>query len=115
MRTWIDNSTVGVFGSFRFSRALLTAGCIALQIMKAVPPPIGLSLKFAVLLLSVPIILLQWGYRWPDIYDSYSQPFFGFRIGNTEVSFAVLFAPGLSRAVEHLTAHVADAGLHTRG
>jgi hypothetical protein len=35
MRTWIDNSTVGVFGSFRFSRALLTAGCIALQIMKA--------------------------------------------------------------------------------
>jgi hypothetical protein len=35
MRTWIDNSTVGVFGSFRFSRALLTAGCIALQVMKA--------------------------------------------------------------------------------
>jgi hypothetical protein len=35
MRTWIDNSTVGVFGSFRFSRALLSAGCIALQIMKA--------------------------------------------------------------------------------
>jgi hypothetical protein len=49
-----------------------------------------------VLLLSVPLILLQWGYSWPDIYDSYSQLFFGFRIGNTEVSFAVLFAPGFS-------------------
>src|SRR5262249_54756790 len=29
--------------------------------------PIGLFLKFAVVVLSVPLILLQWGYRWPDI------------------------------------------------
>jgi potassium efflux system protein len=54
--------------------------------------PIGLFLKFAVLVLSVPLILLQWGYRWPDIYDWYSQLFFGFHIGNTQVSFAVLLA-----------------------
>src|SRR5262249_45536726 len=54
--------------------------------------PIGLFLKFAVLLLSVPLILLQWGYRWPDIYDWYSQLFFGFQIGNTQVSLAVLLA-----------------------
>jgi potassium-dependent mechanosensitive channel len=54
--------------------------------------PIGLFLKFAVLVLSVPLILLQWGYRWPDIYDWYSQLFFGFQIGNTQVSFAVLLA-----------------------
>src|SRR6516164_9548907 len=54
--------------------------------------PIGLFLKFAVLVLSVPLILLQWGYRWPDIYDWYSQLFFGFDIGNTQVSFAVLLA-----------------------
>src|SRR5262249_35498968 len=51
--------------------------------------PIGLLLKFAVVVLSVPLILLQWGYRWPDIYDWYSQLFFGFQIGNTQVSFAV--------------------------
>jgi potassium-dependent mechanosensitive channel len=51
--------------------------------------PIGLFLKFAVLVLSVPLILLQWGYRWPDISDWYSQLFFGFHIGN---SFAVLLA-----------------------
>jgi potassium-dependent mechanosensitive channel len=54
--------------------------------------PIGLFLKFAVLVLSVPLILLQWGYRWPDIYDWYSQLFFGFQIGNTQVSLAVLLA-----------------------
>src|SRR5499433_2461846 len=54
--------------------------------------PIGLLLKFAVVVLSVPLILLQWGYRWPDIYDWYSQLFFGFRIGNTQISVAVLLA-----------------------
>src|SRR5262249_19402469 len=48
--------------------------------------PIGLFLKFAVGVLSVPLILLQWDYRWPDIYDWYSQLFFGFRIGNTQIS-----------------------------
>src|SRR6516164_2125499 len=53
--------------------------------------PIGLVLKFAVLVFSVPLILLQWGYRWPDIYDWYSQ-FFVFQIGNTQVSFGVLLA-----------------------
>jgi small-conductance mechanosensitive channel len=45
-----------------------------------------------VIVLSVPLILLQWGYRWPDIYDWYTQLFFGFRIGSTQVSIAVLFA-----------------------
>src|SRR5262249_28338246 len=54
--------------------------------------PVGLFLKFAVVVLSVPLILLQWGYRWPDIYDWYSQLFFGFRIGNTQISVAVLLA-----------------------
>src|SRR6476620_7602160 len=29
--------------------------------------PINLSLKFAVLILAVPLIMLQWGYAWPDI------------------------------------------------
>jgi potassium-dependent mechanosensitive channel len=54
--------------------------------------PIGLFLKFAVVVLTVPLILLQWGYRWPDISDWYSQLFFGFRIGNTQISVAVLLA-----------------------
>src|ERR1700730_16829953 len=54
--------------------------------------PVSLFLKFAVLVLSVPLIMLQWGYTWPDIHDWYRQLFFGFHIANTQVSFAALFA-----------------------
>ncbi len=54
--------------------------------------PISLMLKFAVLILSVPLIMLQWGYTWPDIREWYRQLFFGFHIGNTEVTFGALLA-----------------------
>ena len=54
--------------------------------------PIGLFLKTLVIVLSVPLILLQWGYTWPDVYDWYTQLFFGFRVGSTQVSVAVVLA-----------------------
>ncbi len=54
--------------------------------------PISLFLKFTVLILSVPLIMLQWGYAWPDIQEWYRQLFFGFHIGNTEVTFGALLA-----------------------
>ena len=54
--------------------------------------PIGLFLKTLVIVLSVPLILLQWGYTWPDVYDWYTQLFFGFRVGSTQVSIAVVLA-----------------------
>ena len=54
--------------------------------------PISLFLKFAVLVLSVPLILLQWGYTWPDIREWYRQLFFGLHVGNTDVTFGALFA-----------------------
>jgi potassium-dependent mechanosensitive channel len=54
--------------------------------------PISLSLKFAVLILAVPFIMLQWGYNWPDIREWYRQLFFGFHIGNTDVTFGALLA-----------------------
>jgi potassium efflux system protein len=54
--------------------------------------PISLLLKAIVIILSVPLILLQWGYSWPEVYDWYTQLFFGFRVGNTQVSIAVLLA-----------------------
>jgi small-conductance mechanosensitive channel len=76
--------------------------------------PIGLSLKFAVLLLSVPLILLQWGYRWPDIYDWYSQLFFGFHIGNTQVSFAVLLASLIVFGLAYAAARLFQSWLDTR-
>ena len=54
--------------------------------------PISLLLKLAVLVLSVPLIMLQWGYTWPDIQDWYRQLFFGFHIANTQVTFGALLA-----------------------
>ena len=54
--------------------------------------PISLLLKLAVLVLSVPFIMLQWGYSWPDIQDWYRQLFFGFHIANTQVTFGALLA-----------------------
>ncbi len=54
--------------------------------------PISLLLKFIVLVASVPFILLQWGYPWPDIIELYRQLFFGFRIGSAEISLAAILA-----------------------
>jgi potassium-dependent mechanosensitive channel len=54
--------------------------------------PLSLVLKFAVLVLAVPFLMLQWGYTWPDIREWYRQLFFGLHIGNTEVTFGALLA-----------------------
>ncbi len=54
--------------------------------------PLGLFLKAVVIVASVPLILLQWGYTWPDVSDWYTQLFFGFRVGSTQISIAVLLA-----------------------
>jgi small-conductance mechanosensitive channel len=54
--------------------------------------PISLLLKLTVLVLSVPLIMLQWGYNWSDIHDWYQQLFFGSHIGNTQVTFGALLA-----------------------
>jgi potassium-dependent mechanosensitive channel len=54
--------------------------------------PVSLVLKFAVLVCSVPLILLQWGYPWSDIIEWYHQLFFGFHIGSTQVTLAALLA-----------------------
>lgn len=54
--------------------------------------PVSLLLKLAVLVLSVPFIMLQWGYTWPDIQEWYRQLFFGFHIGNTQVTVGALLA-----------------------
>jgi potassium-dependent mechanosensitive channel len=54
--------------------------------------PVSLLLKFAVLICSVPLILLQWGYPWGDIMEWYHQLFVGFHIGSTQVSLGAIFA-----------------------
>src|SRR5262245_48573699 len=76
--------------------------------------PVGLFLKAAVIVLSVPLILLQWGYTWPDVYDWYTQLFFGFRIGTTQVSIAVLLASVLVFGLAYGAARLFQGWLDAR-
>lgn len=76
--------------------------------------PCGLFLKLAVLVVSVPLIMLQWGYNWPDILDWYRQLFFGFRIANTQVSFAALFASIIVFVLAYAAARLFQSWLDAR-
>jgi hypothetical protein len=57
------------------------------------------------------MILLQWGYTWPDIYEWYRQLFFGFHIGNTQVSFAVLLASVIVFGLAYAAARIFEGWL----
>ena len=76
--------------------------------------PISLFLKFAVLVFSVPLIMLQWGYTGPDIREWYWQLFFGLRIGNTEVTFGALLASILVFGVGYAAARLFQSWLDAR-
>src|SRR5215831_4918298 len=76
--------------------------------------PISLFLKFAVLVLSVPLIMLQWGYSGPDIREWYWQLFFGLRIGNTDVTFGALLASILVFGVGYAAARLFQGWLDSR-
>jgi potassium-dependent mechanosensitive channel len=76
--------------------------------------PISLVLKLIVLVLSVPLIMLQWGYSGPDIREWYWQLFFGFRIGNTEVTFGALVASILVFGVGYAAARLFQGWLDSR-
>ena len=90
---WVDGISRSIGDeSATTGRWLEQRAGLGLRRRKQLALPVGLTFKFAVLVLSVPLILLQWGYTWPDIYEWYRQLFFGFHIGNTQISFAVLLA-----------------------
>jgi len=76
--------------------------------------PISLLLKFVVLVLSVPLIMLQWGYSGPDIREWYWQLFFGLRIGNSEVTFGALLASLLVFGVGYAAARLFQGWLDAR-
>ena len=90
---WVDGFAQGLGDeSSVLGRWLKGAAAIDERRREQLTVPISLSLKFVVLVCSVPFIMAQWGYAWPDILDWYRQLFFGFRIGNTQVSLAALAA-----------------------
>jgi small-conductance mechanosensitive channel len=76
--------------------------------------PVGLFLKAVVIVASVPLILLQWGYTWPDVYDWYTQLFFGFRVGSTQVSIAVLLASVIVFGLAYAAARLFQGWLDER-
>jgi potassium-dependent mechanosensitive channel len=76
--------------------------------------PISLLLKFAVLVMSVPLIMLQWGYSWPDIEEWYRQLFFGLHIGNTDVTMGALVASILVFGIGYATARLFQGWLDAR-
>ena len=88
---WVDGFVQGLNDDGTATGRWLTRTA-RLQRREQLALPIGLILKFVVLVLSVPFIMLQWGYSWPDIREWYRQLFFGLRIGNTDVTFGALVA-----------------------
>jgi potassium-dependent mechanosensitive channel len=88
---WVDGFAQGL------SDDVTTAGRWLKRTAKLAHPeqlalPISLILKFMILVLAVPFIMLQWGYTWPDIREWYRQLFFGLHVGNTDVTFGALLA-----------------------
>jgi potassium-dependent mechanosensitive channel len=68
--------------------------------------PVKLLLKLAVLIVAVPLIMLQWGYTRPDIEEWYRQLFFGFHIGDTQVTLGALAASVIVFAVGYAAARL---------
>jgi potassium-dependent mechanosensitive channel len=68
--------------------------------------PATLILKLAVLLCSVPLILLQWGFDWKDISEWSRDLFVGFRIGNTQISIAAILASTMVFALGYFAARL---------
>jgi small-conductance mechanosensitive channel len=75
---------------------------------------ISLFLKSAVLIMSVPLIMLQWGYSWPDIQEWYRQLFFGLHVGNTEVTIGALLASVLVFGIGYAAARLFQGWLDSR-
>jgi small-conductance mechanosensitive channel len=112
---WVDGFTQGLADDSAASgRWLRDRAGLEGQRREQVALPAALLLKFAVLVLAIPFIMLQWGYHWPDIYDWYRQLFFGFHIANTQVSFAVLLASVIVFLLAYAAARLFQGWLDTR-
>lgn len=112
---WVDGVTQGLCDDSAASgRWLRDKAGLSPQRREQLALPVGLFLKLAVLVVSVPLIMLQWGYTWPDITDWYRQLFFGFHIANTQVSFAALLAAIIVFALAYAAARLFQGWLDAR-
>ncbi len=68
--------------------------------------PTTLVLKLIVLLCSVPLILLQWGFNWKDVAEWSHDLFVGFRVGNAQISIAAILASTIVFALGYFAARL---------
>ncbi len=76
--------------------------------------PVTLLLKSAVLLSGLPFILLQWGFDWKDIREWGSALFFGFRVGNINISIAAILASLIVFGIGYLVARLLQSWLDAK-
>jgi len=109
---WVDGISRGLSGdTTRTGHWLEQRAGLGQRRRKQLALPAALAVKLAILVVSVPLILLQWGYTWPDIYEWYRQLFFDFHIGNTQVSFAVLLASVIVFGLAYAAARIFEGWL----
>ena len=60
---------------------------------------LGIGLDALMLLIGLPLLLLQWGFDWPEVRSWVSSAFFGFQIGQLQISLLqILVAIGIIAA-----------------
>jgi small-conductance mechanosensitive channel len=112
---WVDGFTQGLTDESAATGHWLQARAgFGQQRREQLALPASLLLKLAVLVLSVPLIMLQWGYNWPDIWDWYRQLFFGLHIANTQVTFAALLASVIVFVLAYGASRLFQGWLDTR-
>jgi potassium-dependent mechanosensitive channel len=112
---WVDGFVQGLCDDGTIvGRWLKVRGGVERDRREQLALPIGLFFKFAVLVLSVPLIMVQWGYTWPDIREWYRQLFFGLHVGNTDVTISALLAAILVFGVGYVAARLFQRWLDAR-
>jgi len=76
--------------------------------------PVTLTLKVAVLFFTVPLVLLQWGFDWQDISQRGSGFLFSFKVGQTEISIAAIFAAVVVFVIGYIVARLFQNWLDRR-
>jgi potassium efflux system protein len=51
----------------------------------------GIALDILILLIGLPLLLLQWGFDWPEVRGWISSALFGFQIGQVQISLLQIF------------------------
>ncbi len=52
---------------------------------------LGIGLDLLMLLIGLPLLLLQWGYDWSEVYGWAQSAFFGFTVGSVRISLQSIF------------------------